>query len=115
MPWSSLVTVRENPVAGFVSVTVAPETTAPLGSVIVPRRDVVADCANPKVPRVSRPARMTATVCNRERIGSSLAAKGFFFPKYVLPRYYNHTIPQGSDGALLCNFETTMFKKNLQG
>ena len=23
--------------------------------------------------------------------------------------------PLGSDGALLCNFESTMFKKNLQG
>ena len=52
---------------------------------------------------------------NRERIGSSLAAKGFVFPKCVLPRVCIDTIPQESDGALLCNFESTMFKKNLQG
>jgi hypothetical protein len=61
---------------------------------MVPRRDVVADCANPKVPRVSRTAKITAMLRNRERIGSSLAARGFVFPKFVLPRYCTDTIPQ---------------------
>ena len=40
------------PVAGSDKVTLAPLTTAPLGSVTVPRNEVVAVCANKNVLRV---------------------------------------------------------------
>src|SRR6476469_3712616 len=83
---------------------------------MVPRNDVFADCPKPKVPRVSRPTRMTTMLRDRERIRKLPCRKGVRFPQVCFARVlHRHNSPGVSDGALLCNFETTMIKQNLQG
>ena len=67
-----VVTVRVKPRSGLASVTFAPDTAASLGSVTVPRREVVPDCANTIALMASKNPTSRITTHEAERIRSSL-------------------------------------------
>src|SRR3954470_16745223 len=69
-PFASVLVSRDVPWAGFLIVTVAPGTTAPLGSITVPRRDEVAVWVKAAVAKVSTTSRVRLIFSRR--ISSSL-------------------------------------------
>jgi hypothetical protein len=69
--------LREKPVAALLRVAVAPATTKPFVSVMVPRSELVADCAEAETlnPRKHPSHNITTTTRKPERMGKLLLPK----------------------------------------